>query len=179
MNLIETPQEKDAAILATEYEQLGGGSMKVKPNRRKAASAKPARKSIEKPRKVEKPKKKPVKRAATVDSEDEESDDGLTIEYPDGPPPSRFQHPTPLYGQRQPSVESDADGDFDDDEPEEQDKDVEELNLPSPMRGVEHAEEEEDADEDELDLEAELEMALEQEMDPKSKGDESSESEEE
>lgn len=175
MNLVETPREKDAAILASEYEQIGGGS-KPKPNRRKASTVKTTKKATEKTRVADKPKKKASKREPTPEPEDEDMDDGLTIEYPDGPPPSRFQRSSPLYRRRESSVESDADGDYEDDETEQRNKDVEDLSLPSPVK-AQHGKE--DEDDDELDLEAELEMALEQELDPKSKGDESSESEEE
>lgn len=174
MNLIETPEENNAAILASEYEQIGGGSG-PKPRRKSAMQNKIAEKTTEKRRKVEKPKKTAAKRDPTPDAEDEDSDDGLTIEYPDGPPPPRFQHSTPLYRAREPSTDSDADADadFEEDEPEEHDRDVEELNLHSPAKNGEPAEVDDDAEE-ELDLEAELELALEKEM-----GAESSESEEE
>ncbi|KAI9744501.1 MAG: hypothetical protein M1818_002030 [Claussenomyces sp. TS43310] len=201
MNLINAPWDHDADSLRSTYEQLGAVP-KTAPGRRKnaaaskggakdkatsaSASANPAgvEASSEKRRKVEKQqKKKPPPREPTPDAEDEDSDDGLTIEYPGGPPPPRFQshNVTPLYQTREPSprgytdVDAEEDEDRDKDEGQETNRDVDLLALPSPMAsGDQKTEEEDDA---ELDLEAELELALEKETG--GAAEESSESEEE
>jgi hypothetical protein len=128
--------------------------------------------------KVEKPKRGKAKaREPTPDAEDEDSDDGLTIEYPGGPPPKmQTYRPSPVlplnkdvYVRRQEEEEASEE----ESEQEEFNRDVEALKLPSPYNPV-AAPQEEEADEDmDIDLEAELEKEF------MKNDNESSESEEE
>ncbi|CAL3968412.1 unnamed protein product [Diplocarpon coronariae] len=98
-----------------------------------------------------------------------QSDDGLTIEYPNAP--ANYQYKTtPLFDRQDSDEDEDAEGEEYDEEEQEQEQNqaVDHLKLPSPANH--HAGELSDKDL-ELDLEAELEQAL--------NGDNSSESEEE
>jgi hypothetical protein len=208
VNLTSTPWDQDPASVQDSYEQLPGAT---KARRKtavrgatKAAAAKAsegknrgkaevsAGPSVTNEKKTKPEKKKKAVREPTPDAEDEDSDDGLTIEYPGGAPPmNRFQSramppasSAPAY-RREPSVDSDVDAEFEDDDDMEmggmeRNGDVEAFNLSSPARGGRNNDEEDaDGDEEEdseLDLEAALEMALEE---ADGKADESSESEEE
>ncbi|RDW80089.1 putative neurogenic locus notch like protein 2 [Coleophoma cylindrospora] len=187
MNLVSTPWEQSAAALKKDYDQIDLPAT-TKPTtssntKAKSAASKPtkgrntaATKSEPKP-KVEKPKKqKPVVREPTPDA-DEESDDGLTIEYPDGPSSQQYQYQSTPVFRRDPSEEisdedEDAEGEDDDDIYPERNQDVEHLELPSPVNNAGGMDLEDDM---ELDLEAELEQALKETQND----DESSESEEE
>jgi len=185
MNLTSAPWDQDPTSLRDSYPQL---EPPTKPRRKsssqpKAQSAKDggsagaAGSSDGKRRKNEKTKKtKAPAREPTPEAEDEDSDDGLTIEYPGGAPPPRFQSRAPPFtqntGKDVPSEQSDMDAEYEEDE-EEHNQDVEDLKLPSPVGNAGLDVE----DELELDLEAELEQALASETG--NKGDESSESEEE
>jgi hypothetical protein len=182
MNMTSAPWEQNADSLRATYDQL-----QLSPKPPKKAVGQSKSKALKesktvapteiKRRKVEKPKKPKVPpRDPTPDAEDEDSDDGLTVEYPGGPPPARFptQAPLPPPLQREEaSEESDADAEYEE-EDMERNKDVETLELPSPFANTVLIGEDPDVEEDEevdLDLAAELEQALEK--------DESSESEEE
>jgi hypothetical protein len=178
MNLISAPWARDASTLRSQYPQLETEAKAQAPQQRKASKAgkKPTAPKPEIQRKkVEKPKKpKPPVREPTPEEED--SDDGLTIEYPDAAPQIYQYNATPVF-QRQPSEEvseEDEDAEHEVYEEEERNQDVDHLKLPSPANNAGGM-----SDEDlELDLEAELEEALLKE----SKGvdaDESDESEEE
>ncbi|KFY57715.1 hypothetical protein V497_05357 [Pseudogymnoascus sp. VKM F-4516 (FW-969)] len=134
--------------------------------------------------------KEEVKRQKTVGrgrresvSDESESDDGLTIEYPGGRAPKRpfgLGLGTPLGGREERGigrvdmdVDMDADADADADEDGDGDGDVEVLDLGSPAQGGVEEEESDEEREEEVDLEAELEREL------AKGGGESSESEEE
>lgn len=162
MNLVKAPWEDNASALRSQYPQLKSPAPakpeSQPPPKRTSKSAKnaPAAKAEPKRRKTaEKPKKKPPREPTP--EEDDDSDVGLTIEYPDGPPssqPYKYQS-TPVL---QPDVsEGPSDEDAEGEEYEdERNQDVDHLKLPSPanIAGVM-------SDEDlELDLEAELEEAL-------------------
>ncbi len=188
MNLTSTPWNQDSSILRETHPQIQTQpstrfrrkslQLKSKTVHESRASADPKRRRVEKSKKVKTPPKEP-----TPDAEDVDSDDGLTVEYPGGAPPPRYQaHPSPLLFRREKdeaNEESDADGEDDDHEDNERNMDVDILELPSPAAnmGSSVAEDEEEDDELEQALAAELEEALEKETGPKA--DESSESEEE
>jgi hypothetical protein len=180
MNLTSTPWEQDPAVLQKDYEQLMTSPKRQQSNSddeqemdtfAKAQTVETKRRKTEK---VAKPKKV---REPTPESE-EESDDGLTIEYPDGEPAQRYHsQSTPIFRRAQ-SEESDK---FEDIMQEEElNQDVEALALPSPVHG-DTAELDAEEELDELDLEAELEQALQTETQAEEAhaADESSESEEE
>jgi hypothetical protein len=188
MNLMSTPWNQDPTSLHETYPQIPtqqSPKLRRKSSQSKSKTAQASRASVDaKRRKVEKPKKaKTPPKEPTPDAEDEESDDGLTIEYPGGAPPSRYRsHPSPLPFRREKeeaSEESDADAEDEDQVDNERNMDVDILELPSPAAnmGTSIAEEEEEEDELEQALAAELEEALEKETGPEA--DESSESEEE
>jgi hypothetical protein len=189
MNLTSTPWNQDPANLREAHPQIQTQSSsklrrksstqtKSKTAQKSRTSADMKRRKVEKPKKSKTPPKEP-----TPDAEDEDSDDGLTIEYPGGAPPPRFQsHASPLPFRREKeeySEESDADAEYEDHDDNERNMDVDILELPSPAANMEISAIEEDDDDDELEqaLAAELEEALEKETGPKA--DESSESEEE
>ena len=188
MNLTSTPWNQDPTSLREAYPQIqiqSSPKLRRKSSQTKPKIAQPSRTSADaKRRKAEKPKKaRTLPKEPTPDAEDEDSDDGLTIEYPGGgAPPPRFQsHPSPLpfhHEQEEPSEESDADAEDEDHDDNERNMDVDILELPSPAANMETSTAE-DEEEDELEqaLAAELEEALEKETGPKA--DESSESEEE
>ncbi|KAH8654483.1 RNA polymerase II transcription elongation factor-domain-containing protein [Tricladium varicosporioides] len=178
MNLISAPWTQDEDNLRNHYDQLNPTPSKAvaatQPKRRpsKTTKAAAATKSEPKPRKkVEKPTKpKPPPREPTPEEEDE-SDDGLTIEYPDGPSSQQYTYqPTPVFQRNESESEEDSDMDAEgEDDDMERNQDVDHLKLPSPANNAGGM-----SDEDmELDLEAELERELE------AAGNESSESEEE
>jgi len=187
MNLTSTPWNQDPTSLREAYPQIqiqSSPKLRRKSSQTKSKTAQSNRTSADaKRRKVEKPKKTTTPpKEPTPDAEDEDSDDGLTIEYPGGAPPPRYQsHPSPLpfrREQEEPSEESDADAEDEDHDDNERNMDVDVLELPSPAANMATSVAE-DEEEDELEqaLAAELEEALEKETGPKA--DESSESEEE
>jgi hypothetical protein len=171
MNLVSAPWEDDASTLQSLYPQLQPPPPAVAqtetPQRKTAKGAKNApvpksepkrRKAVEKPKAAEKPKKpNPPPREPTP--EEEESDDGLTIEYPDAPSNSQpYQHrSTPTFKTDITEEISDEDADAEGEEyDEEMNQDVDHLKLPSPANNAGGLSDEEL----ELDLEAELENAL-------------------
>ncbi len=174
MNLVSAPWAHEASKLRSQYPQLEpeDRSQASAPQRRASKGSKKDPTKVAVPRrKVEKAKKPkpPIIREPTPEApEEEESDDGLTIEYPDAPANYQYKS-TPLFD-RNPSEASDededADGEIDDEM--EHNQDVDHLKLPSPANNNVEGMSDEDI---ELDLEAELEQAL--------NADESSESEEE
>jgi hypothetical protein len=176
MNLVKAPWEDDASTLRSQYPQLDSAAptkSETQPPQRK--SSKPAknatavkaepkrRKAAEKPKKSKPPPREPT-------PEEDESDDGLTIEYPDGPPSSQpyKSQSTPVFQRHISEDVSDEDAEGEEYE-DERNQDVDHLKLPSPANNAGGM-----SDEDlELDLEAELEEAL------KETAGESDESEEE
>lgn len=172
MNLVSAPDEQDASRLQSQYSQLGSETKsnssipqrKASKGGRKAVAPKieaPRRKAAEKPK-----KSKPPVRESTP--EEEESDDGLTIEYPDAGPQQQYNAPPSVNRQASEEIsDEDEDADHEVYEEEEHNQDVDHLKLPSPANNAGGM-----SDEDlELELEAELEEAL--------NADESDESEEE
>ena len=187
MNLKSTSKDQDSATRSQ--------TQSTSPKLRRKSSSQPKSKATQsksstadvKKRKVERPKKaKTPPREPTPDAEDEDSDDGLTIEYPGGPPPPHFPAlPRPSLlsqnlGNEQPSDESDADAEYEEDDDNDRNRDVDVLELPSPAANMGNADVEMEDDEEDLDLDlaAELEQELEKETGRKA-DDESSESEEE
>lgn len=175
MNVVSTPWDQDADSLRATYPHVQATTIEAEaPKRRKAepksrAQPKPQAKSQAKaPAKSQakaQPKKaKAVQREPTP--EDEESDDGLKIEYPDGPP-RRSNHSVPIL--REPVHQEDRESSEEESDAgeDERDRDVDVLRLPSPAH---------DLDDNYLDIEAELTQALDLDVHG---GDESSESEEE
>lgn len=187
MNLVSTPWEQSPSALKKDYDQIdipattksiASSNTKTKSTASKATKGRNATATKSEPRpKAEKPKKqKPVVREPTPEA-DEESDDGLTIEYPDGPASQQYQYQSTPVFHRDPSEEisdedEDAEGEDDDEIFPERNQDVEHLELPGPVSNVGGMDLEDDM---ELDLEAELEQALKETQND----DESSESEEE
>ncbi|KAH6724578.1 putative neurogenic locus notch like protein 2 [Leptodontidium sp. MPI-SDFR-AT-0119] len=176
MNLTSAPWIQDAAKLRTQYPQLPASKAQTSAPQRKVSKglkktdptkAAPPRRKVEKPKK---PKPTPIVREPTP--EEEESDDCLTIEYPEAPSNYEYKS-TPIFDRAvsEPSDEDeDAEGEEIDEE-EERNQDVDHLKLPSPANNNAGQMSEEDM---ELDLEAELEQAL-----NANESDESDESEEE
>jgi hypothetical protein len=178
MNLVSAPWTQDASALRSQHHQLEPEGKPQPPTlQRKASKGKKAAvaKTEVPRRKAEKPKKaKPPVREPTPEEED--SDDGLTIEYPDAAPPQHHYNPTPVF-QRAVSEEvsdEDEDAEHESYEEEEHNQDVDHLKLPSPANNAGGL-----SDEDlELDLEKELEAEFEEAFN-KADADESDESEEE
>ena len=179
MNLISSPWEQDASELQSQYPQLdttansqNAGSQRKPP---KVTKNIPVVKNDTKRRKsVQAKKSKPAVREPTPEHED--SDDGLTIEYPDAPSSQQYQYQsTPIF---QRNVSEDISDEDEDAEGEgyqdERNQDVDLLKLPSPANKNAGGMSDEDI---ELDLEAELEQALKETAE--GRVDESSESEEE
>jgi len=178
MNLVSAPWDQDASSLRSAYPQLEPKTKPIAsaPQRRPSKSAKhaAAANTDTKRRKQEKPKKpKPPVREPTPEEED--SDDGLTVEYPDGPPAQQYHYQsTPIFQRNISEEASDEDEDAEHESfEEERNQDVDHLQLPSPANNAGGMSDEEI----ELDLEAELEQALKETED--NGADESSESEEE
>ncbi|KAF7908709.1 uncharacterized protein EAF01_004464 [Botrytis porri] len=169
MNLTSAPWTDDAAQLQSQYEQLEPPTKAIieepqskvpqkkapKSKAPAAAKAKPAPRA--KAEKAQKPKAPP--REPSPEPE-EDSDDGFTVEFPDGQSShQQYEYRAPIF-QREPSEEisdEDEDADADHDGIYEQNQDVDLLKLPSPVNnpGVE-GEEEMD-----LDLQAEMEAEME------------------
>lgn len=179
MNLTSTPWDQDATSLRQSYDQLAPPRQIRKPEPQCEVKRVPVRNNIEsKVKKTEKPKKpRATRREPTPEPVEEDSDDDMIVEYPDGPPSQRFQsQSTPIFRQEE-SEESEEDADSEMEE-DSRNQDVEALSLPSPVHNSGGAEPEEEIDE--LGLEAELLEALENEThEDGARDDESSESEEE
>ena len=187
MNLVSAPWDEDESNLRSQYPQL---SPPTKPQAAVAAVQRRASKSAKvsapmpkgstgakveaKRRKAEKAKKPKPPREPTP--EEEESDDVLTIEYPDGPPSQQYQYnSTPVFQRNVSEEVSDEESDAEHEEyEEERNQDVDLLKLPSPANNNAGGLSDEDI---ELVLEAELEQALNETAG--TGADESSESEEE
>jgi hypothetical protein len=162
MNLVKAPWEDDPSTLRSQYPQLAAPakSEAQPPQRRTSKSAKNSTVAKAEPKRrkaAEKPKKsKPPPREPTPEEEGE-SDDVLTIEYPDGPSssqPYKFQS-TPVFQRNVSEEVSDEDAEGEEYE-DEMNQDIDHLKLPSPANNAGGM-----SDEDlELDLEAELEEAL-------------------
>ncbi|CZS97557.1 hypothetical protein WAI453_008689 [Rhynchosporium graminicola] len=163
MNLTSAPWDHNASKLRKEYPQIpisksqsSAPQRKVSKGSKKAdpTKAAPPRRKVEKPKKAKPPT--PIIREPTPEEEEQESDDGLTIEYPSAP--SNYEYkPAPIFNRTNSSDEDeDAEGEEIDEE-EERNHDVDHLKLPSPA--VNNAGGMSD-DDMELELEAELEQAL-------------------
>jgi hypothetical protein len=189
MNLVSAPWENNASALQSQYTQLESASKPDAevPQRKasKATKSVPAAKQEPKRRKSTQAKKKPPVREPTPEEEEEEeeegdSDDGLTIEYPDARNAPQYK-PQPstavqqLVSDEEEEEEDDDDEDADGEADEQQNRDVDYLTLPSPANNHAGLVSDEDM---ELDLVAELEQAL-QETTEGAGNDESDESEEE
>ncbi|KAG9247128.1 putative neurogenic locus notch like protein 2 [Calycina marina] len=189
MSLVDTSWEHDTATLKSQSDQLAHSTSPPSgtPVRRPAKAAKTApaakvMKAIPAPKaakpaiapRAEPKRRKSVqaKKKAPVrePTPEEDSDDGLTIEYPDAsaPPQNYDYQPTPIFQRNDSEEISDEDAEGEDDE--ERNQDVDFLKLPSPSNNNAGG-----ISDEELDLEAELEEALKEE----GGADESSESEEE
>ena len=175
MNLVKSPWEQNTSAL--RYPQL---DTTVKPHSDtpqrklvKEAKVVPVPKAEPKRRKPVAPKKKPPPMRAPT-PEEEDSHDGLTVEYPDTQPSKPYNHQATPTFQRNDSEEiSDEDADAEGEDDPEMNRDVDYLKLPSPGNNNVGGMSDEDI---ELDLEAELEQAL---METEGGANESSESEEE
>ena len=175
MNLISAPWQQDAEELRSQYPQLdpqpkanptpaptqrsqkkitkAAKPMAVAPRSVPASKAAPKRTKVEKPKKAKEPSPEP--------EVEDDSDDGLTIEYPGGKPPDRYSfNNTPIFN-RAPS-ESDEDAQALQ-QVEDKNQDVDMLQLPSPANHAGERSEEEMEQDLEAELEAELEAAFEEE----------------
>ena len=183
MNLVSAPWEKNASTLRSQYTQLESTAKPTEtPQRKPSKSSKNT--AVAKPepkrRKSAQTKKKPPVREPTPEEEDD-SDDGLTIEYPDARSSRQYKTQTEVILQQNVSGEeaeeeyededADAEGEFE----EQRNQDVDYLTLPSPANNNTAGMSDEDI---ELDLEAELEQALKETTEGAGE-DESDESEEE
>ncbi|KAI9056204.1 hypothetical protein LZ554_001132 [Drepanopeziza brunnea f. sp. 'monogermtubi'] len=173
MNMVSAPWTQNTSKLRSQYPQLEPEvKSQAPPKKASKATKKDPTKAVLPRKKVEKAKKPkpPVIREPTPEpQEEEESDDGLTIEYPEAP--TNYQpKSTPLFDRQVSDEDEDAEGEDDDEfeEVQEHNQDVDHLKLPSPANNNAGQLSDEDL---ELDLEAELEQAF--------KDGESSESEEE
>jgi hypothetical protein len=183
MNLISAPWEKSASTLQSQYSQLESAAnpRSEVPQRKPSKSSKNTviTKPEPKRRKSTQVKKKPPVRDPTPE-EEEDSDDGLTVEYPDAPS-SRQYKPQPNSIPRRKTIENDSEEDGDEDADAEGEleepgnQDVDHFKLPSPANNNTGGMSDEDI---ELDLEAELEQALKETTEGAGE-DESDESEEE
>jgi hypothetical protein len=162
VNLVSAPWEKNASALRSQYSQLESAAKpraEAPPRRRKPTQAK---------------KKPPVHEPAP--REDEDSDDGLTIEYPDAPSSRQYKpRPEPVSPQNASEDDDDEEEDVEGELDEQRNQDVDHLTLLSPANNHSSGAGDEDM---ELDLEAELEQAL-KETREGAGDDESDESEEE
>lgn len=160
-----------------------------KPRRKSAIQSKaktPGKSNAGVTKKPQKEKPKKVVKEPTPDAEDEESDDGLTIEYPGGKPPrsiaglpvTNFIPPITISDD-----ESEEDAEYEEDLEESQNQDVQHFRLPSPAANGGEEDVEMEGEDDDL-LAKELEQALLEQapdgaLEPQPAADESSESEEE
>jgi hypothetical protein len=182
MNLTSTPRDDDTTSLRSSYPQLEPTAQQAEAlQRRPSKSSKKDTvtngQNDVKRRKIEKSKKPAREPSPEVEADD--SDDGLTIEYPDGPSLQQYQYQsTPIFRREESEEVSEEDSDAEHEEDDnERNQDVDVLELPGPANDNPGGLDDEDMD---LDLEAELEQALKEtgaEMGPRA--DESSESEEE
>jgi hypothetical protein len=187
MNLVSAPWEKNASTLQNQYSQLESTAKARSevPQRKPSKSSKstPATKPEPKRRKSTQTKKKLPVREPTPEEEDD-SDDGLTIEYPDArnsrpnKPPSdpvfqknTFENDSGEEEEEEDDNDEDAEGEVE----EQRNQDVDRFKLPSPANNRAGGMSDEDI---ELDLEAELEQALKETTEGAGE-DESDESEEE
>jgi len=160
---IETAEPKPAAAPQRKASKGGKKAAATKAATTKATTAKASipRQKVEKPKKAAKPA--PPPREPSPEPE-EDSDDGLTIEYPDAPGESsantyREYNSTPVFQRNVSEEVSDEDEDAEGEEYEderERNQDVDHLKLPSPAGNVGGMSDEDIEDE----LEAELEKAL-------------------
>jgi len=175
MNVTSTPWDQDQDSLRTTYPHLtttsrepetsrASGDSKRRKIDTKLKSQPKAQSKVQTKTQAKAQKIKAIQREPTP-IEEEDSDDGLTIEYPDGPP--RKSNNSIGHALRNEPVHQ---------QEEESDIDEEERNNDFDHQPV-NEENEDDMDLD-LDLEAELEQALEKETEV-DRADESSESEEE
>jgi hypothetical protein len=188
MNLVNAPWEKNASTLRSQYPQLGSATNPPA----KTAQRKPSKSSknmaLTKPepkrRKSTQAKKKPPVREPSPEDKDD-SDDGLTIEYPDARTTQQYKPQPEVILQQNASDEEEEEEEEDEEEDEDEDaegefeeqrnQDVDHLTLSSPANNNTGGMSDEDI---ELDLEAELEQAL-KETTEGAGNDESDESEEE
>jgi len=158
---IESPEPKPAATSAPQRRASKGGK-KAAATKAPVAKASIPRQKVEKSKKASKPA--PPPREPTPDPDDE-SDDGLTIEYPGasggGSSSNTYReyNSTPIFqrdvGEDVSDEDEDAEGEEYEDE-RERNQDVDHLKLPSPAGNVGGMSDEDIEDE----LEAELEKAL-------------------
>ncbi|THV52244.1 hypothetical protein BGAL_0084g00020 [Botrytis galanthina] len=183
MNLTSAPWTDDVAQLQSQYEQLEPPTKaiieepqpKVPQKKAPKSKAPAATKAKPAPRaKAEKAQKpKPPPREPTPEQEEEDSDDGFTVEFPDGQSSQQqYEYRAPIF-QREPSEEisdEDEDADADHDGIYEQNQDVDHFKLPSPVNnpGIIN-------DQDEMDFEAHLEAEMEKELQMQEESDESEE----
>jgi hypothetical protein len=169
MNMVSSPWEQDPATLRSQYTQLESGSKsqtEAPPKKVVKAKNPPAPKAEPKKRKAA-PAKKP-KAPVREPTPEEDSDDGLTIEYPDAPGTKSGYKPASVFERHVSEDISDEDEDAEGEDYEsERNQDVDHLQLPSPANNNAGGISDEDLEQD---LEAELEQAL---------ANDSSESEEE
>ncbi|KUJ23294.1 uncharacterized protein LY89DRAFT_680069 [Mollisia scopiformis] len=158
---IEPSEPKPAATTAPQRKASKGGK-KAAATKSTTAKASIPRQKVEKPKKAAKPA--PPPREPTPEPE-KDSDDGLTIEYPDAPASrpsannSQAYNSTPVFHRNVSEDVSDEDEDAEGEEYEderERNQDVDHLKLPSPAGNVGGMSDEDIEDE----LEAELEKAL-------------------
>ena len=182
MNLVSTPWEKNMSTLRFQYTQLESAAnpSTEQPHQKPSKSSKSAVESKPEPkrRKSAQAKKKPPVREPTPKEDD--SDDGLTIEYPDVQSSRQYKSQAEVVLQQNSSEEEEADEEDEDINTEGEFKgqwnqDVDYLTLPSPANNNTGGVSDEDM---ELDLEAELEQAL-KETTEGAGDEESDESEEE
>lgn len=177
MNLVSAPWEKNASTLRSQYPQIEstGKPRSEIPQQKPSKPSKniPVAKPEPKRRKSVQTKKKPPVREPTPE-EDDDSDDGLTIEYPDAQSSRQYRPQPEVTSQQNASEEEDDEEDAEGEFEEQRNQDVDPLTLLSPANPNTVM-----SDEDlELDLEAELEQAL-KETTEGAGDDESDESEEE
>lgn len=141
LNLIQTPDNKDADSLKREYPHLKNSDTKAATGKGKGGAAAQSKagkagKAGKVPKKEQAKPAAPKKRTAESDEESSDDDDGLEIEFPGGPAPTSNRDFSPAFPPRRFSdfvadpdeEEDDADGEDDDDDMSE-----EHFKLPSPM----------------------------------------------
>ena len=178
MNMVSSPEEKNASVLRSQYTQLESTAKPraEMPQRKPSKPTKnvPAAKPEPKRRKSTQAKKRLPAREPTPEEEDD-SDDGLTIEYPDARSAGHYKaQPGAISLQHDSEEEEEGDEDAEGEIDEQHNRDVDHLTLPSPANNAGGVSD----DDMELDLEAELEQALKQTTEGAGE-DESDESEEE
>lgn len=181
MNLTSTPFTNDTSALQSQYPQIENELNQAPPTPPRRAS--PPKKAPKAKKvaaaKTEAPKKKalaPKKAKATAreptPDEDEDSDDGFTVEDPSATTNRYNSQPTIHRPASEEESDEDEDAEHELYEEDEHNQDVDHLRLPSPANNEGVLSDE--------DLEADLEEAFEAELEGAFKeGGESSESEEE